>query len=89
MEVDAEEVNRIVAALRGITLTPRAGAVADTAVAGQELSAVLTTTEATWAAELTTQDAALAALADFLVAALETFTAVDESLATAAAGEGS
>ncbi|MBD8061428.1 hypothetical protein [Oceanitalea stevensii] len=89
MEVDAEEVNRIVAALRGVTLAPRAGAVTDAAVAGQELSAALTTTEATWAAELATQDAALAALADFLVSALETFTAVDESLATAAAGEGS
>lgn len=89
MEVDPEEVNRIVAALRAVTLEPRAGAVTDVTVAGQELSDALTTTESTWAAELTTQGAALAALADFLVTALETFTAVDESLAAAATGEGS
>lgn len=89
MEVDAEEVNRIVAALRDVALTPRAGAVGDVTVAGQELSAALTTTDTTWDAELATQDEALTALADFLVTALETFTAVDDSLATAAAGEGS
>lgn len=89
MEVDQEEVNRIVAALRGVTLEPRAGAITDTGIAGQELAAALTTTESTWASELGTQGAALAALADFLVTALETFTAVDGSLAAAAAGEGS
>lgn len=88
MEVDSEEVNRIVAALRAVALTPRAGAVPHANVAGQDLADVVTTTESTWAAELTTQDAALAALADFLVSALASFSAVDESLAVTAGGGG-
>lgn len=87
MEVDAEEVARIIEALRGVSVLPRAGAVTDTAVAGEELAGVLATTEAVWAAELSTQDAALTALADFLGTALETFTAVDASLAAAASAE--
>ena len=45
MEVDAEEVARIIEALRGVSVLPRAGAITDTAVAGEELADVLATTD--------------------------------------------
>jgi len=86
VEVHPEEVERIVAALRAVRLLPRAGSTTDTRAAGPELADALVTTEDTWSTELTTQDAALTALADFLVAALDSFTAVDTSLAEAAGG---
>lgn len=86
MNVDPEEVRRIIDALRAAagSVLPRRGTLGDSGVAGQELADILATTEETWAAELATQEAALTALADFLAAALESFTAVDTSLAAAA-----
>lgn len=89
MEVDPEEVQLIIDAARtgAGTLDPREGAIEDPSIGGDALEDILTTTEETWANELTIQDQALVALADFLVAALDSFTEVDTSLAGAAGGE--